>query len=63
MKIIMDAAIIDPEHGESGREPMELEPIGSQAWVRLKIGDQTWDIAYREFWDAARAVCIDNFDR
>ncbi len=60
MKVVVDAAIIDPKEGEIGRQPIELEQIGSEAWVRLTIGGQVWDIDYREFWNSARAVCIDS---
>jgi hypothetical protein len=59
MKVIVDAAIIDEKDGETGREPIEFECIGSQGWVRMTIGSQTWDIDYREFWNAARAIGVE----
>lgn len=59
MKIIVDAAIILEKEGEVGREVIEFEAIGSEAWIRMKIGSQTWDIDFRDFWNAARGVGID----
>lgn len=59
MKITIDAAIIHDTDGETGKESIELEQIGTMAWVRMKIGSQTWDIDFRDFWNAARAVGIE----
>lgn len=59
MKVIVDAAILDEENAETGRTPIEFEQVGSEGWVRMKIGAQGWDIDFRDFWNAARALGVD----
>ena len=47
------------DQGTTGRKvPMTFEEIGSQAWVRIEIDGQQYDVDYREFWQAARSVCL-----
>lgn len=64
MKIVIEAEDRNSaEDGESGpKVEIVLTEIGSSAWVRLDVGGRSYDIDYREFWDAARAVCVRGLD-
>jgi hypothetical protein len=60
MRIVMEA---DDRTGlEQGdkieRTEIVLSELGSEGWVRMEVGGRTYDIDYREFWNAARSVCI-----
>jgi hypothetical protein len=61
MKISLDAEPrIDEKCGDC--VPLILEELGARSYVRLTLEGREYDIDYREFWAAARAVCIDAHD-
>lgn len=61
MKVIMDA---EPRINGSlcSAVPMEMEEVGSRAWIRLTLDGREYSLSYHEFWAAARAVCLDIHD-
>jgi hypothetical protein len=63
MKVTIDADLQLDQDDRTKVEsvPMMLEAVGSQVWIRIAVGGRTYEVDYGEFWDAARAVCIDSY--
>lgn len=62
MKILIQADDITDRGEDLSEQKMvdvSLEHIGSEAYVRVEIGGRRYDIGFRDFWAASRAVCED----
>jgi hypothetical protein len=59
VKILLEAQYQDPKAEKPSTLTFTLEEVGSAAWVRFEIDGRSYDVAMNEFWQAAKALCID----
>ena len=56
MKVQIEAEDIDMTERKVA---ITFEEIGARGWVRIEVDGRAFDVAFREFSQASRSVCLD----
>lgn len=56
MKVQIEAEDIDMTERKVA---ITFEEIGARGWVRIEVDGKAFDVAFREFSQASRSVCLD----
>jgi len=57
MKVQIEAE--DRDTTDERKVAITFEEIGARGWVRIEVDGRAFDVAFREFSQASRSVCLD----